>query len=129
VRKEETLRGRGSFQSLYRSGRKVDGEVLRCFFRWEPGAGTLVRAGFSISAKRFNAVKRNRAKRIMRAAYASEREFLTGAAASSGGRLSVLFVYSGENDPGRVRLDFSRVSGDMTMVCRKVCAMAEKART
>ena len=64
----------------------------------------------------------------MRAAYASEREFLTGAAASSGGRLSVLFVYSGENDPGRVRLDFSRVSGDMTMVCRKVCAMAEKAR-
>ena len=43
--------------------------MVRCFFRWEAGAGTLVRAGFSVSSRRYNAVRRNRAKRLMRAAY------------------------------------------------------------
>jgi ribonuclease P protein component len=128
VKKAETLRGRGSFQLLYRSGRKIDGEVLRCFFRWESGAGTRVRAGFSISAKRFNAVRRNRAKRIMRAAYDRERETLTGAAVKAGGALNLLFVYSGENDPGARRFEFERVRGDMNELCRKVCAMKGSGR-
>lgn len=124
MKKEETLRGRGSFQSLYRSGRKLDGEVLRCFFRWEIGAGTPVRAGFSISAKKYNAVKRNRARRLMRAAYDLERDGLAGAAEKTGGVLSLLFVYVGGKEIKTARFVFESVRGDMSSICRKICAAA-----
>jgi len=128
VRKEETLRGRGSFQALYRSGRRFDGEVLRCFFRWEIGAGTPVRAGFSISAKKYNAVKRNRARRLMRAAFDLEREGLTGVAEKAGGALSVLFVYGGGKEMEQVRFVFESIRGDMNSICRKICTAAGRER-
>jgi ribonuclease P protein component len=128
VRKEETLRGRGSFQSLYRSGRRYDGEVLRCFFRWEIGAGTPVRAGFSISAKKYNAVKRNRARRLMRAAFDLEREGLAGIAEKGGSALSVLFVYNGGKDVKPARFVFESVAGDMSSICRKISAAAGRER-
>jgi ribonuclease P protein component len=128
VRKEETLRGRGSFQLLYRSGRKIDGEVLRCFFRWESGAGTPVRAGFSISAKKYNAVKRNRARRLMRAAFDLEREGLAGVAEKTGGALSLLFVYDGGKEMNQARLVFESVRREMSSICRKICIAAGRER-
>jgi len=128
VRKAETLRGRGAFQSLYRYGRRIDGEVLRCFFRWETGAGTLVRAGFSISAKRYNAVKRNRAKRLMRAAFDLERAPLTGAAETAGKPLSVLFVYSGAGKPAPEHFTLEPIRTDLGSLCRKVSSLAGRER-
>jgi ribonuclease P protein component len=109
---------------LYRSGRRFDGEVLRCFFQWESGAGTPVRAGFSISAKKYNAVKRNRARRLMRAAYEQEREGLAGASGKAGIVLSVLFVYNGGKDLKSARFGFESVRRDMSAICRKICAGA-----
>jgi ribonuclease P protein component len=127
VRKAETLRGRGSFQQLTRYGKRFDGEVLRCFCRWEIGAGTLVRAGFSVSARAYNAVRRNRARRLMRAAFDREHEGLACAADKAGRGLSLLFVYGGKH--GREeQFSFTRVSGDMNSLCRKVIAVAEKQR-
>jgi ribonuclease P protein component len=113
---------------LYRSGRRFDGEVLRCFFRWESGAGTPVRAGFSISAKKYNAVKRNRAKRLMRAAFDLEREEVARAAGRAGGALSVLFVYNGGKDETQARFVFESVREDMSSICRKICAVAGRER-
>jgi len=101
---------------------------MRCFFRWEIGAGTPVRAGFSISAKKYNAVKRNRARRLMRAAYDLEREALTRAAEKAGGALNVLFVYNGAGDAKPARAGFECVKGDMSSMCRKICAAAERER-
>ena len=126
MRKAETLRGRGSFQSLYRSGRRIDGEVLRCFFRWETGAGTLVRAGFSISAKRYNAVKRNRAKRLMRAAFDLERARWLRTAEAAGRRLSVLFVYSGTREATPEHFTLEPIRMDLGSLCRKVSALAAR---
>jgi ribonuclease P protein component len=128
VRKEETLRGRGSFQLLYRSGRRIDGEVLRCFFRWESGAGTPVRAGFSVSARKYNAVKRNRARRLMRAAFDLEREGLAGAAEKAGGALSVLFVYNGGKEMNHARFVFESVRGEMSSICGKICTASGRER-
>jgi ribonuclease P protein component len=124
VRKAETLRGRGAFQLLYRSGRRIDGEVLRCFFRWETGAGTQVRAGFSVSAKKYNAVKRNRAKRLMRTAFDLERATLAGAAERAGRGLSLLFVYTGTRVPVPGRFTLDPICIDLGSLCRKVCAAA-----
>ena len=128
MRKAETLRGRDYFKVLYRSGRKVDGEVVRCFFRWETGAGTRVRAGFSVSARRYNAVRRNRAKRLMRAAYDRERDMLAGAAETAGDSLNVLFIYNGGKGTRQAPFRFDRVSMDMNSLCRKVCAAAVRGR-
>jgi ribonuclease P protein component len=109
---------------LFRSGRKFDGEVLRCFFRWESGAGTPVRAGFSISAKKYNAVKRNRARRLMRAAFDPERENLARVAEKAGSALNLLFVYTGGKDVKPAGFVFESVRGDMSSICRKICAAA-----
>lgn len=87
-----------------------------------------MRAGFSISAKKYNAVKRNRARRLMRAAYDLEREGLARAAEQAGGALSVLFVYNGAKDVKPARFGFECVRGDMSSICRKICAAAGRER-
>ena len=88
-----------------------------------------MRAGFSISAKRFNAVKRNRAKRLMRAAFDLERASLTGAAETAGKPLSVLFVYNGAGKPAPEHFALEPIRTDLCSLCRKVSSLAGKERT
>ena len=88
-----------------------------------------MRAGFSVSAKTYNAVKKNRAKRLMRAAYEQERKDLADAAGKAGGALSVLFIYKGGKDVSSGPVVFERVRGDMSSICRKLCVAGERERT
>jgi len=64
----------------------------------------------------------------MRAAYDLERENLARAAEKAGGVLNVLFVYNGARDVKPARVGFECVRGDMSSMCRKICAAAERER-
>ena len=64
----------------------------------------------------------------MRAAYDLERESLAGAAERAGGALNVLFVYNGAKDVKPARVGFECVRGDMSSMCRKICAAAGRER-
>ena len=126
MRKEETLRGRGSFASVLESGERIEGELLRCFFSVDRGAGTRVRAGFSVSRKVGGAVTRNRVKRLMRAAFDAERDRLRASPGSSA--LTIVFVYKGRKDIQAGRLRLTRLQGDMTLLCRR-CASSMSTMT
>ncbi|MEW6510403.1 MAG: ribonuclease P protein component [Bacteroidota bacterium] len=125
MKKEETLRGRGAFARVYEEGIRIEGEILRCFARYEQGNGRALLAGFSVPAKRFNAVRRNRLRRLMRAAFDTESEVLQAAAA--GGRLSVVFVFKGRQGIAAERLGVAQVSKDMESLCRRCVATLRPA--
>jgi ribonuclease P protein component len=120
VKKEETLRGRGAFSSLFEQGTKLDSGLLRCFFRYERGAGTPLRAGFSVSSRTFNAVKRNRIRRLMRAAFDAEAAPLRSAAGS--GVISMAIVFRGRPGYRVERLPLAAVRNDMRVLCRECAA-------
>ena len=114
---------------MYRTGRRLDGDVVRCFFRWERGAGTPVRAGFSVSAKLFNAVRRNRARRVMRSSFAAERRALLGVQEGAARALTVLFVYRGRRGVTAGPPDAAGIRGDIARMCTTLRATMEKERT
>jgi len=114
---------------MYRTGRRLDGDVVRCFFRWERGAGTPVRAGFSVSAKVFNAVRRNRARRVMRASFAGGAAALEAARGDSSRSLTLLFVYRGKTGAAAGRPDAAQIRQDIARMCTTLCATMEKERT
>lgn len=120
MKKEETLRGRGAFSSLFEQGTKLDSGLLRCFFRYERGAGTPLRAGFSVSSRAFNAVKRNRIRRLMRAAFDAEAPVLRSAAGS--GTISIVVVFRGRPGPRVERLALAAVQSDMRTLCLQCTA-------
>ena len=125
MRKEETLRGRGVFSLMAAQGTKLDGDLLRCFFRVEDKAGPLLRAGFSVSSRSFNAVKRNRIRRLMRVAFDAEKPAFRAAAGERA--LSVLFVFKGKKGFAVGRLALEKVRADMSMLCRLCAAKTRPA--
>jgi ribonuclease P protein component len=119
VKKGETLRGRGEFSALFERGSKLDSGLVRCFFRFDQGAGTPLRAGFSVSSRTFNAVKRNRIRRLMRVAFDSEAEILRSGAV--GGELKLVFVFRGREGFPVGKLRLADLRNDIGAVCRQ-CA-------
>ena len=120
MKKEETLRGRGSFASVLSSGKKIEGELLRCVFCVDRGAGTRVRAGFSVSRKVGGAVMRNRVRRLMRVAYDAESGRLRAAPVAAA--LDIVFVYKGRKGVPAGRLTLPRLQGDMAALCERCAA-------
>jgi ribonuclease P protein component len=120
VKKEETLRGRLAFSSLFEQGTKLDSGLLRCFFRHERGAGTPLRAGFSVSSRTFNAVKRNRIRRLMRVAFDAEAGPLRSAARP--GTISMVVVFRGRPGYRVERLALAAVQNDMRVLCGQCAA-------
>lgn len=121
MKKEETLRGRGSFAAVLETGERIDGELVRCFFRVDRGAGTRVRAGFSVSRRMQNAVRRNRIRRLMRAAFDAECGRLRSSV--GGGSLEIVFVFKGKKGTVVERLGLGQMQSDMAALCRR-CAAA-----
>jgi len=122
VNKAETLRGRGAFASVYAGGTKLEGTVLRCFFRIDRGAGTLLRAGFSVSSRNFNAVQRNRIRRLMRVAFDGEAGWLRRAVGADR-CVAMVFIFKGRKGFAVTQLKLEQVRTDISSLCRR-CATA-----
>jgi len=114
---------------MYRTGRRLDGDVVRCFFLWNRGAGTPVRAGFSVSAKLMNAVRRNRARRVMRSSLDAALPALTAARGDAPGTLTLLFVYRGAAGGAAGGPDAPGIRRDIDRMCRTLSATMAKERT
>lgn len=127
--KKETLRGRDIFSKLYASGRRVDGELIRCLFLLENVPGPALLTGFAVSRRTCNAVRRNRLRRLMREAYRRERDILWSALQTSRCSASVLFVFKGKRDLPVERVTFSLVHRDIARLCRGLASKPELRRS
>ncbi len=72
----ESLRKHGDFLRLFRSGNCVSDKNTAIYFR--KSKNNVARAGFSISKKVGNSVRRHRLKPLMKEVYRLECDFLAG---------------------------------------------------
>ena len=117
MKKQETLRGRGTFSRLFASGRRLDGTLVRCFFLLERKEPVALLAGFSVSSRTYNAVRRNRLRRLMREAFTLERPVLWSAVQRGGCSLSIVFVFKGTRGLEMERLSLHPVRSDIASLC------------
>lgn len=78
--------------------------------------------GYAVSSRLYNAVRRNRVKRLMRAAFAGEAGALASALAGSGSSVRLLFVFKGGKGVDVDRLKLLRVQKDIVGLSRTVAA-------
>lgn len=123
--KKETLRGREIFSRLYASGRRADGEFIRCLYLLEEAARGELRAGFAVPRRTCNAVRRNRLRRRMREAFRTERLSLRSAVRIAGCSAFVLFVFKGKRDVPVERVLFPPIQRDIANFCRLLASKLE----
>ena len=121
MKKKETLRGRGTFSRLFASGQRLDGELVRCFFVVDRKEPATLLAGFSVSSRTYNAVRRNRLRRLMREAFSLERPALWSAVLRGNCSLSLVFVFKGIREADRMSLH--PVHAEIAGFCSTVAAM------
>jgi ribonuclease P protein component len=117
VKRKETLRGRDVFSSLYASGRRADGELIRCLFLLENASTADLLTGFAVPRRTCNAVRRNRLRRLMREAFRLEREAFVSALRDSQCSARVLFIFKGKRDLPLERVKISPVREDIAKLC------------
>ncbi len=122
MKKEETLRGPRAFTDLMTGGDSLDGELMRCWFRTGSGEGPPLVAGFAVSSRRYSAVRRNRLRRLMRAAFDGEHDGLVTALNASGKNLAMVFLFKGRRGLDERRLGLEPVRRDLAALCRSVAA-------
>jgi ribonuclease P protein component len=98
--RREVIRGAKSFGLIFRSGKRIDGNILRCFvvFRkveLEEKKCTLFGVKISRSVKR--AVDRNRIKRMVRESFRINKHIIDFEALNSYSVSDVLFYFPGYN--------------------------------
>lgn len=93
MRKSETLRGRGSFRAVARSGMRVDGIYLRSYALLRSATPPSFAVGVTVYGRGINAVRRNRIKRRLREAIRKERGRILEAVCATGTRLELVLGY------------------------------------
>ena len=68
----EPLRGRAAFDRVFDGGRKIGGALTVCVYLVDRAEKAALRVGFAVSSRQFNAVRRNRVRRLMREAVRHE---------------------------------------------------------
>lgn len=64
----EPLRGYAAFDRVFNGGQKIGGSMATCLYLIERTEKAALHVGYAVSSKRFNAVRRNRVRRLMREA-------------------------------------------------------------
>jgi len=72
VNHAEPLRGYAAFDRVFNGGRKLSGALTTCLYLLDYTEKASLNIGYAVSSRRFNAVRRNRLRRMMREAVRQE---------------------------------------------------------
>lgn len=122
LKKQAILRGRGAFQRVFEDGRRLDGRLVGCIYAVLPATRGAVRAGFVVSSRYLNAVRRNRVRRLLREAFRHSSLDLIQAAEGAGRSVELLLVYRPRQRTETDRLTVHDVLPDVAAACRSIAA-------
>jgi ribonuclease P protein component len=79
---------------------------MYCYFQPDPSNGFSLRVGFAVPSRVYDAVRRNRLKRLMREAFRIQRGSLLSALQQAKISISLVFVFKkhGSDEVSRLRL-------------------------
>lgn len=120
MKKTEILRSRDLFRRIALEGRKIDGTIVRCAFLIHAGHGSQLQVGFKVSARKLNAVGRNRIRRLMRAGIEAERGVVDEALRRKDCHAGILIFYKGTKDVSVKRLRLAAIQKDIHLFCRTI---------
>lgn len=122
MEKQAILRGRGSFQRVFEVGQRLDGRLVGCIYCVGSETGGVVRVGFVVSSRHFNAVRRNRVRRLLREAYRGSSDGLRRAAAEGARSVDLLFVFRPRGRSEANRATLHDLVPDVASACRTIAA-------
>ena len=111
-----------AFAELFSQGDRIDAELVRCCYRLGRFERVTFRAGFAVSKRDYGAVRRNKVRRLMRAAVDVERDRLVSALGKSGKSIAIVFVFKGKRGLDIRRLGLHSIHQDIAGMCRRVLA-------
>jgi ribonuclease P protein component len=68
VKQAAPLRGYAAFDRVFKSGQRIGGTHVMCMYQLERAEKPVLLVGYAVSSRQFNAVRRNRVRRLMREA-------------------------------------------------------------
>jgi ribonuclease P protein component len=116
VNQAEPLRGYAAFDRVFNGGRKIGGALLLCVYLIERTEKAALHVGFAVSSKRFNAVRRNRVRRLMREAVRCECAPLCVALAQLSVSADLVLIFRSRPDTDTKRLSLAPLRADVADV-------------
>ncbi len=96
-------------------GLRIEGKLVRCYFRATGRGESLLRIGVGIQDRSVAAVRRNRGRRLLRAAVDKEHDRLVEGLRARACSLEVLFTLRRGADPAI--LAFDAIHADLAQLC------------
>ncbi|MGB2870069.1 MAG: ribonuclease P protein component [Bacteroidota bacterium] len=116
----EILRGYRSFSKVIAQGRPVGAPPVRAFYLVDPAAQFSVKVGFAVSRSVRKAVLRNRAKRLLRESYRTQKHLLAGKLPAPNKALTIVFMYAGSPDVTRREVRYGSIEHGVAKVLNEI---------
>jgi ribonuclease P protein component len=120
LKKSEILRGRAAFNQTVVRGERVEGKYIRCHVLFGSVGVPPMRVGFAVPSRQYNAVRRNRMKRLLREAVAREKMDLERSLLARHSSASMVLYFKGAKDIPVDRMTLQRIQPDVAFCCRAV---------
>jgi len=117
VKEWKPLRGHGVIEQMYTRGRRLDAELVRCIYLFVPEASPSAQVAFTAPSHVFNAVRRNRLKRLMREAFAREWHALQEDLEHASVSASLLFIFKAKKGSQGIRPTLQLVHKSVASLC------------
>ena len=126
LKKSEILRGKDSFDKVFRYGEVIDTPHLRGIVQLlsisKSRPQRIVHVGFAARRGGLTAPERNRLKRLMRESYRLNKDKLLSRLGTSERKANIVFVYSPRTDISINSISYSTIEYDLTTILSTIAS-------